>query len=164
MGESPALWVRLWPRPVAARIHAFGIWDPGYRYGPLFPLPGRPIWPELTAGSQPVQLEISTRHGHLSEATQAKLRAKAEKLARFFDRLTSIEVVVDLEHPQQTGVEVLVSAEHRHDFVAQETAESLAPAMDAAVQKIEEQLRRYKERVQDRHRDHDNRRREAPEI
>jgi putative sigma-54 modulation protein len=111
-----------------------------------------------------VQLEISTRHGHLSEATQAKLRAKAEKLARFFDRLTSIEVVVDLEHPQQTGVEVLVSAEHRHDFVAQETAESLAPAMDAAVQKIEEQLRRYKERVQDRHRDHDNRRREAPEI
>jgi putative sigma-54 modulation protein len=109
-----------------------------------------------------VQLDISTRHGHLSEATQEKIRLRAEKLARFFDRLTAIEVVVDLEDSREVGVEVLVSAEHKHDFVAAERAESLLPALDAATSKIEQQLRKYKQRVQDRHRDGDAKRRESP--
>ena len=109
-----------------------------------------------------MQLEISTRHGHLSEATQAKIRPKVEKLARFFERLTAIEVIVDLKDPQSTQVEVLVSAEHKHDFVAREQDESLLTALDSAVHKIEEQLRRYKEKVQERHRDPEARRRETP--
>jgi len=45
-----------------------------------------------------VQVKISARHGHLSEATQAKLTAKVERLSRLFERLTAIEVTVDLEH------------------------------------------------------------------
>jgi putative sigma-54 modulation protein len=94
----------------------------------------------------------------LSEATQAKLRAKAEKLARFFDRLTSIEITVDLKDEQSPQVDVKVSAEHKHDFVAREQADSLMAALDACVQKIEQQLRKYKERVQERHRNPDVRR------
>ena len=109
-----------------------------------------------------MQLEISTRHGHLSDATQQKLKAKAEKLGRFFERLTAIEVVVDLKDPQQPEVEVLVSAEHKHDFVAKEQSDNLISALDAAVHKIEEQLRRYKERVQEKHRTGGGRRVEAP--
>jgi putative sigma-54 modulation protein len=105
-----------------------------------------------------VQLSISTRHGHLSEATQAKLRAKAEKLGRFFERLTSIEITVDLKDEQSPKVDVLVSAEHKHDFVAHEQADNLMAALDACVQKIEQQLRKYKERVQERHRNPDARR------
>jgi putative sigma-54 modulation protein len=108
-----------------------------------------------------VQLSISTRHGHLTEATQAKLRAKAEKLGRFFERLTSIEIVVDLEDTQRPKVDVVVSAEHKHDFVAREESDNLMSAMEAAAQKLEEQLRRYKERVQERHRNPEARRQEA---
>ena len=109
-----------------------------------------------------MQLSITTRHGHLTEATQAKLRAKAEKLGRFFDRLMSIEVVVDLSDSQQPKVDLKVSAEHKHDFVAHEQGENLLGALDAAVQKVEEQLRRYKERVQERHRNPEVRRLETP--
>jgi putative sigma-54 modulation protein len=105
-----------------------------------------------------VQLSISTRHGHLSEATQAKLGAKAEKLGRFFERLTSIEITVDLKDEQSPKVDVLVSAEHKHDFVAHEQADNLMAALDACVQKIEQQLRKYKERVQERHRNPEVRR------
>jgi putative sigma-54 modulation protein len=109
-----------------------------------------------------VQLSISTRHGNLSEATQAKIRKKAEKLGRFFDRLTSIEVIVDLKESQKPQVDLNVSAEHKHDFVAHEQAENLLAAMDAAVEKIEQQLRRYKERVQERHRNPEARRPPEP--
>jgi putative sigma-54 modulation protein len=94
----------------------------------------------------------------MSDATQAKIRAKAEKLGRFFDRLTSIEIVVDLKDDGRPKVDVNVSAEHKHDFVAHEQADSLWGALDACSQKIEQQLRKYKERVQERHRTPDARR------
>ncbi len=108
-----------------------------------------------------MQLSISTRHGHLSEATQAKIRTKCEKIGRLFERLTAIEVIVDLKDSQRPEVDVNVSAEHKHDFVAHEQGESLWAALDACVQKIEGQLRKYKEKVQERHRHGDGRREEA---
>jgi putative sigma-54 modulation protein len=109
-----------------------------------------------------VQLSITTRHGHLTEATQAKLRAKAEKLGRFFERLMSIEVVVDLSDSQNPKVDLKVSAEHKHDFVAHEQGENLLGVVEAAVEKVEQQLRRYKERVQERHRNPEVRRQGTP--
>jgi putative sigma-54 modulation protein len=111
---------------------------------------------------QDVQLSITTRHGHLTEATQDKLRAKAEKLGRFFDRLMAIEIVVDLNDSQKPKVDLKVSAEHKHDFVAHEQGDSLWGALEAAVAKVEEQLRRYKERVQERHRNPEVRRQQTP--
>lgn len=111
-----------------------------------------------------MQLSITTRHGHLTEATQAKLRAKAEKLGRFFDRLMSIEMVVDLSDSQQPKVDLKVSAEHKHDFVAHEQGDNLLGVVEAAVEKVEEQLRRYKERLVERHRNPDARRLETPVV
>jgi putative sigma-54 modulation protein len=70
----------------------------------------------------------------------------------------SIEIVVDLSDEQRPKVDLNVSAEHKHDFVAHEQSESLLGAFDACVQKIEQQLRKYKERVQERHRNPDARR------
>lgn len=111
-----------------------------------------------------MQISVSTRHGHLSEATQEKLRAKAEKLVRIFDRLMSIEIVVDLKDAEKPKVDLQVSAEHKHDFVAHEQGENLLGALEAAIGKVEEQLRRYKERVQERHRNPEARRQEAPIV
>lgn len=100
-----------------------------------------------------MQIRVSTRHGHLSEASQAKITAKAEKLLRIFDRLTEIAIVVDLEDEQNPQVDVQVSAEHKHDFVASEQAAELMAAVDNALHKVEQQLRKYKEKVVERHRD-----------
>jgi putative sigma-54 modulation protein len=98
-----------------------------------------------------VQVKISTRHGQISEATQELIRDKAEKLLHYFQRLTMIEVTVDLKEDLRT-VELLVSAEHRHDFVASERHKEVLTAMDMAVAKLEGQLRRYKEKIQDHRR------------
>ncbi len=92
-------------------------------------------------------IEITTRHGGLEPEQQAYLQEKAEKLQKYFGRLMKIQVEVEhLKHAWQ--VEILVSAEHKHDFVAHEVAPSPEAAMDQCVHKIENQLRRYKERVQ----------------
>ena len=99
-----------------------------------------------------MQIKISARHGHLSDATQDFIREKAQRLLRFFERLTSIEVTVDLKNDTNKMVEFLVSAEHKHDFVARETNHDILAAVDLVVDKLESQLRRYKEKVQDHRR------------
>jgi putative sigma-54 modulation protein len=98
-----------------------------------------------------VQVKISTRHGHLSEASQRYIRDKVERLLHIFQRLTMIEVTVDLKE-EKPRVELLVSAEHKHDFVASETDKDILAAVDLVLDKLEGQLRRYKEKIQDRRR------------
>ena len=94
-----------------------------------------------------MRIQIANRHGTLSAAQEAYLTEKAEKLLKYFDRLMSIEIEVD-HRKNGFGVEVAVSAEHKHDFVARDEGVSPEAAMDACIHKVETQLRRYKERVQ----------------
>ena len=98
-----------------------------------------------------MQIKISARHGHLGEPTQQFIREKVEKLLRFFERLTSIEVTVDLKNDVKL-VELIVSAEHKHDFVATEQNSDILAAVDLVVDKLERQIRRYKEKIQDHRR------------
>ncbi|NOY41393.1 MAG: ribosome-associated translation inhibitor RaiA [Planctomycetes bacterium] len=109
-----------------------------------------------------MQLSIATRHGHLSEASQDKLKSRVEKLSRYFDRLMAIEIIVDLSDEQSPQVDIKVSAEHKHDFVAHAKSDSLLAATDGAVQKLEQQLRKYKGRVQQKHRKSQPSRQEIP--
>jgi len=95
-----------------------------------------------------VQINISTRHGQLGEATREKISAKVEKLARYFERLTSVQVTVDLDDEQAPLVELLVSAEHKREFVASERSESLLASLDGALHKVEQQIKKYKEKLQ----------------
>lgn len=97
-----------------------------------------------------MHIEISTRHGQLDPSQQQYVRRKAEKLLRYFNRLMEIEVAVD-HQKNSWDVEVLVSAEHKHDFVGRGSAPALEQAADAAVHKVEQQVRRYKDRIQDHH-------------
>ena len=57
-----------------------------------------------------MQTTISARHGHLSPGTQARITEKVEALRKFFDRLTAIEVTVDLEHADRPILEIRARA------------------------------------------------------
>jgi len=98
-----------------------------------------------------VQIKITARHGHLSEASQDFIREKAQKLLHYFGRLMMIEVLVDMKE-NECVVEFLVSAEHKHDFVASERNKDLLAAVDLVMDKLEKQVTRYKEKIQDHRR------------
>ncbi len=99
-----------------------------------------------------MQIKISARHGHLSDATQQFIREKAEKLPHIFPRIMMIEVLVDFKEDDDTTVEFLVSAEHKHDFVASERNKDVLTAVDLVLHKLEQQVRKYKEKIQDHRR------------
>jgi len=93
-----------------------------------------------------VQVKISARHGHLSSDTQSKISDKVEKLRRQFDRVTSIEVTADLEHRESPSVELRVSVERTEVFVATDAASSVLAALDGTIHKLEQQLRKHKDK------------------
>ncbi|HIF32594.1 MAG: ribosome-associated translation inhibitor RaiA [Pirellulaceae bacterium] len=94
-----------------------------------------------------MQLSISARHGQLTESTHEKIQNRVEKLVRFFDRVTSIVVTVDLEHSQSPEVEVCVSVELAEDLVAANNGSNVLAALDSATRKMEQQLRKHKEKL-----------------
>ncbi len=100
-----------------------------------------------------MQIKISARHGHLSEEHQAQITEKAKKLLHYFDRITMIEITVDLHDKIRKSVEIKVDAEHKHDFVTHEHHEDLLTATDLAIDNIKQQLHKYKEKIQDHRRD-----------
>ena len=100
-----------------------------------------------------MQIKIAARHGHLNETHQQQIREKAEKLLHYFARITMIEIMVDLQDNPHKEVEIKVDAEHKHDFVARERHEELLTAVDLVIDKIKQQINRYKEKIQDHRRD-----------
>lgn len=98
-----------------------------------------------------MEMTISARHGSLSPDAHFYIEKKLPKLVHLFERLTSIIVTVDFQK-HEPEVEILVSAEHKHDFVARERHPTVTAAFDNAIAKMEGQLRRYKEKIQDHHR------------
>ncbi len=98
-----------------------------------------------------MQIKISARHGHLDDATQLFIREKAEKLLHFFGRITMIEVTVDFQR-ELKWVEFNIQAEHANDIAASATAPDVLGATDQVLHKLEQQIRRYKEKIQDHRR------------
>ncbi len=99
-----------------------------------------------------MQIKIAARHGHLNETHQEQIREKAEKLLHYFGRITMIEITVDLQDKTFTEVEMMVDAEHKHDFVAKERHDELFAAVDLTIDKIKQQIHKYKEKIQDHRR------------
>lgn len=97
-----------------------------------------------------MQVNVSTRHGHLSQASQDRISEKVTKLNRLFERLTAVAVVCDVQDETSPEVEIKVSAERAEVFVATERAESLMAAVDGAMHKLEQQLRKHKEKIKGR--------------
>ncbi len=96
-----------------------------------------------------MQIQVQARHGSLADATRQKIADKVEKLGRFIERVSSIDVMVDLEKADQPAVEVVVATELKKDFRADYTSGDLWGCLDQTIDKIEQQMRKFKEKMTD---------------
>jgi len=99
-----------------------------------------------------VEICITARHGSISDDAFLMIQQKVEKLARFYDRVSSIEIMIDLPRKGESGVEMKVCADHANDFFARGSGHNILAAVESVVQKLEQQLRKYKERLLNRSR------------
>lgn len=99
-----------------------------------------------------MQVAIACRHGSITDEIRDYITRKSEKLVTYFERITAVGVMVDFDN-DHIRVEILVDAEHKHDFVAQDVGDDVVSAFDRALHKTEQQIRKYKAKIQDHRRD-----------
>jgi len=99
-----------------------------------------------------VQVAITCRHGSVSDEVQDHITRKSAKLLTYFERVTSIGVTVEFQK-DRIAVDLLVEAEHKHNFVSRDVGEDVLSTFDCALQKMEQQIRKYKAKLQDHRRD-----------
>ncbi len=98
-----------------------------------------------------MKMMISGRHVGVTESMKEYAETKVLKLVKFFDRITSVRVTMDIEGIQQ-HVEMVVEVARGQRLVAKAEAVDMYAACDLAERKLAQRLRKYKDRLTDHHR------------
>ena len=96
-----------------------------------------------------MNIQVQARHGELSEETRQKIAEKVVKLGRFVERVSNIDVLVNLEKSNEPTVEVAVITELKKDFRAEYTSGDLWGCLDQVIDKREQQMRKFKSKLTD---------------
>ena len=96
-----------------------------------------------------MQINITGHHVDVTPALRAYVTEKMQKLSRHFDQVSSIHVILNVEKLQQQA-EATVNAGGRTLF-ATETAMDMYASIDGLVDKLDRQVRRYKDRITNHH-------------
>jgi len=94
-----------------------------------------------------VNIVVKARHMDVTDAMKEYVENKASKLTRFYDRLHTIEVILDLE-ADKPSVEIIASGK-KSTFVASHHSDEMYSCIDQCLHKVSEQLRRHKDKVRD---------------
>lgn len=95
-----------------------------------------------------MHVNISARHVKLTPAIADYVQKKVDKARRFLDPLIWAQVVLSVEKTRHIA-EIIIHSSGR-TFTAKEESIDLYAAIDLASDKIDEQLRRYKEKRHER--------------
>jgi ribosomal subunit interface protein len=96
-----------------------------------------------------LQIEVTVRHGTVSEDQKAYAQKKAEHLEKYYDKIQSIRVLLD-GTAAGFGCEMIVDVEHMHDLVAHYQGPDLGAAIDGTVDRLERQITELKDRTRNR--------------
>ena len=96
-----------------------------------------------------MQINVTARHGDLSEASRQKIVEKIEKLGKFLERVSRIDVIVDLEKADTPTVDVKVLTELKKEFTASYSSGELFGCVDQVIDKIQQQMKKFKEKMTD---------------
>ena len=99
----------------------------------------------VTHRDREVHIEVTARHQHVSDKTRTFAIERAEKLTRFNDRVDRIQVVFDEGH-DAFSAEIIVHVGHGGTMVCKEDSDGYRSALDAALVKMERQLKKDKEK------------------
>jgi putative sigma-54 modulation protein len=92
-----------------------------------------------------MRITITCRHCELEPALRTHVEDKVSHLARYFDRVDEAHVVFQIEgHRSIADITVHAS---RAVISSEQSADDLRSAFDRSIDKVERQIRRYKERI-----------------
>ena len=96
-----------------------------------------------------MQIDITGHHVEVTPALRAYVTEKMQKLVRHFDQVISIHVILNVEKLEQMA-EATVNAGGRTLF-ATASASDMYASIDGLIDKLDKQVRRYKDRITSHH-------------
>ncbi len=93
-----------------------------------------------------MRIKITGRHMDVTEAIQAYAEKKVARLSKFHNRLSDIEVIIE-SGKLEKRVEIILKVDHHAPFVVHASHEDAYACIDAAVDKIERKLNKFKEKT-----------------
>jgi putative sigma-54 modulation protein len=90
-----------------------------------------------------MQINLVARHLELTPALTEYVKKKVEKCERYFDNVVWVQVILSVEKYRQLA-EIILHA-GKTTFRSKEESTDLYAAVDLAVDKIDKQLKKYKE-------------------
>jgi putative sigma-54 modulation protein len=95
-----------------------------------------------------MSIEITARHVKVGEEFQDYARRRAETLMESFPKTEHVHVIMDhVKHDYMA--EVVVQSKHHIRVEAAETSPNLRQAIDSAMDKMEKQLQKFREKIHD---------------
>jgi len=94
-------------------------------------------------------IKITGRHMEITEALRSYAEKKVSRVVNKYNRVSEIEVLFESEAMTQT-VEIILKADNHQPFVVRHSEEDAYASLDAAIDKIERQLVRHKEKTRNR--------------
>ena len=95
-----------------------------------------------------MSIRITGRTGDVTTAMKAKAATKVEKFSRFYDRITWVDVVLDVDR-ERNKVDMSAGLNQGQTVVGRAESDDMYKAIDLAIDKITRQLRKHKERQRD---------------
>ena len=92
---------------------------------------------------------ITGKHIEITEAIRKYAEQKTSKLPKYYDSINQIEVIIDGSGAGSISVEIIARAEHSKVFIVTETFKDAYKCIDAAVRKLQRQLKRKKGKERD---------------
>src|ERR1700719_1138337 len=96
-----------------------------------------------------MEIQLTVRHTKVTPAISAYVKQKVERAQKYFDHIVWGQVILVVEK-RAHNAEIVIHAP-RQTFRALATAADLYSAVDLATDKIDVQLKKYKERLKKRH-------------
>ena len=96
-----------------------------------------------------MQINISSKHTDMTPTIEEYAMKKAGRLPRYFDRIESIEVVLD-KTKNDFQVEVICMIEHGDPIIARAEASDMYACIDQCMDRSTRQLTDHKSRLRDR--------------
>ncbi|THF64612.1 ribosome-associated translation inhibitor RaiA [Pseudothauera nasutitermitis] len=98
-----------------------------------------------------MNLTITGHHVEVTPAIREYVTSKLDRVIRHFDNVTSVGVILSVEKLDQKA-EVTLHTRGKDIFVEAHDADMYA-AIDAMVDKLDRQVQKHKQKVQDHHHD-----------
>ena len=97
-----------------------------------------------------MQLHITGRHVEITDGIREHIYAKIERSLSGLTRVQDVQVVLELQKRTHTA-EVIVKGKNHIHLEAEESSENMYTSIDQAIDKVERQLRKLRDKIQDHH-------------